>query len=200
MKSLLAGLGLIAFTAVANAQVPDTNVLERELQKSGVYMTATANRQFRQLVAADFALGAEKAGFTPDQSSKFTNSIAIGNIRVVSGGVAGFYVADDGRATGPASIPGEATPLVSYLLSFASAEKVGVYLQKFSTIKIEVQPAPPRDYKIVINGEACQATEKSEYKVMPGESSVNVSRPAMPACAWKGPIAAGQTQVVPCKL
>jgi hypothetical protein len=200
MKILLAGLGLITFTTAASAQAQDTNVLERELQKSGVYMTAAATNQFRQLVAADFVQGAEKAGFTRDQSFKFANSIVIGNIRAVPGGSAGFYVADDGRSNGPASIPANATSLVNYLLSFASAEKVGVYLQKFSTIKIEVQPAPPRDYKIVINGEACPATEKSEYKVMPGESSVNVSRPAIPTCEWKGPIAAGQTQVIPCKL
>ena len=73
-------------------------------------------------------------------------------------------------------------------------------MEKFSTIKLEVQPAPPRDYKVVVNGEECPATEEGVYKVLPGDSSINVSRPNLPVCQWRGPLTAGQTRVVNCRL
>src|SRR5262245_59999176 len=42
------------------------------------------------------------------------------------------------------------------------------WMARFPTIYLIVQPIPPRDYSISINGENCPATERSLYKVPAG--------------------------------
>jgi len=90
--------------------------------------------------------------------------------------------------------------MVNYLLSFRSVQSATAFFEKYSTIKLIVNPAPPRDYKVIVNGEECPATEAGTYKVMPGESVVNATRPSKPQCEWHGPIAPGAVQEVNCSL
>jgi hypothetical protein len=201
----IGGFGFVIFCSGAVAQVrwEERDLVATGLQEAGVYMTPTAERNLRRQIADDFGKGAQQVGFTPEQTFSFGNAIAFGaKIRSVpqADGRPGFYDVEPNLAPFPyARIPAN-TPLVSYLLSFTSKERLSMYLQKFSTIKISVEPAPPRDYRVVINGDDCPATEKSEYKVMPGQSTVKVTRSPKPTCEWTGPIAAGATQLVPCRL
>jgi hypothetical protein len=103
--------------------------------------------------------------------------------------------------TGDARIRiGEEPSKSDYLLSFRSAQTVGAYLERFSTIKLVVKPAPPRDYTVIINDETCPATEEGVYKVLPGSAKVNVSRTKKPRCNWQGSIGAGATQLIECSL
>jgi hypothetical protein len=176
------------------------DLVATRLQEAGVYLTPTAERNFRTTIASDFAAGAGQAGFSGPQIPAFANAIAFGKIYSVGGGRSGYYVANSPNPGETTSIPGDKAPAVSFLFSFITNEKFNIYLQKFSTIKITVDPVPPRDYGVVINGDNCPATEKGEYKVMPGASIVKVTRATKPSCEWRGSIAEGATQFVACKL
>jgi hypothetical protein len=76
-----------------------------------------------------------------------------------------------------------------------SGHRVNSFLERFPTIRIVVQPTPPRDYSVSINGEDCPATEKSLYKVPAGVIEVRVERPGKPPCVWSGPVFSGQKEV-----
>jgi hypothetical protein len=202
MRYLAISLGLLILCSKADAQevMWGRDLVEIQLQEAGVYLTPPAERSFRGRIANDFSAGAVQAGFPRDQASAFANAVAFGKVYSVGGGRAGYYVANSPSLDAAAKIPGDAAPLVRYLFSFTNREKLSVYLQKFSTIKINVDPVPPRDYSVVINDDMCPATEKGEYKVLPGKSTVKVTRLPKPSCDWSGTIQEGGTQLVACKF
>jgi hypothetical protein len=78
--------------------------------------------------------------------------------------------------------------------------RISTWLERFPTIRLIVQPAPPRDYSVAINGEFCPPTERGLYKVPAGPVEVRVTRGAKPPCVWSGNLADGLTQEVPCAL
>src|SRR5262249_1648267 len=205
MKYLTIGFGLVILCSEAVAQqvIWARDLVTTGLQEAGVYLTATAENNLRRQIGNDFVKNVP-AGFSSNPSA-FANAVAFGKIYSVGSGRVRWYVPnlEEGSNSlddAPAKIPADATPSVRYLFSFTTVERLNTYLQKFSTIKINVEPVPPRDYAVVINGENCPATEKGEYKVMPGESTVKVTRPPKPSCDWSGSIAEGATQLVACKL
>jgi hypothetical protein len=201
MRVLLLGLGLAILCSQALAQevMWGRDLIANAVQQAGVYLTPAAERNLRAQIAKDFGEGAGKAGFGADGPA-FANALAYGKIYSVGGGGAGFYVANSPSLQAQAKIPGDARPLVGYLFYFTGTKQFALYLQKFGTIQIKVNPVPPRDYSVTINGESCPATEKGEYKVMPGNSTVKVTRPTKPSCDWSGSIAEGGVQLVACSL
>ena len=74
------------------------------------------------------------------------------------------------------------------------------FIERYATVRLDVTPIPPRDYKVVINGEDCPATERAVYRVVPGAVAVEVTRIGKPACNWSGSIASGREQLVNCAL
>jgi hypothetical protein len=176
--------------------VYEADIFGKSIHQLNGYYTESAKKYLKQKLAADFEAEAPKAGFPPDLTKSFANAIQYGQVNRVSGGAHGFVVA----APNGAFIPDAPSPQTNFIYSFIKPEKMNFYLQKFSTIKLEVQPAPPRDYSVVINGEKCPATDEGIYKVLPGNADVNVTRPAIAPCIWHGPVTEGQIQVVNCKL
>jgi hypothetical protein len=75
---------------------------------------------------------------------------------------------------------------------------ISISLESFPTIHISVDPIPPRDFKVSINGEDCPATEAGLYKVPVGSAQVSVVRSGKTPCTWSGSMARGQTQLVSC--
>jgi hypothetical protein len=164
------------------------------INHSDFYITKLVAESYRRSAAADFARGAGQAGFNDNEIRSFSQGMITGNIRVVPGGPAGWIV-----ATGSVVSYAD-TPKSSFLNLFRSTERATTFFERFAAIKLVVQPAPPRDYKVVVNGEECAATDAGVYKVMPGESAINVTRPSKPQCEWHGPIATGATKEVDCSL
>jgi hypothetical protein len=80
------------------------------------------------------------------------------------------------------------------------APTFNTWLVRFPTIRLIVQPAPPRDYRVAINGEDCPATERGLYKVPAGPVMVRVVRTGKPPCVWNGNLEEGRTQEVPCNF
>jgi hypothetical protein len=74
------------------------------------------------------------------------------------------------------------------------------WIVRFPTIRIVVQPSPPRDYRISINDEDCPPTERSVYKVPIGITKVRVERVAHPPCLWEGNLIDGRVYDVRCNF
>lgn len=81
-----------------------------------------------------------------------------------------------------------------------AARTLSGWLARFPTIRLIVQPAPPRDYSVSINGEDCPTTERGLYKVPFGSVEVRVERAGKPPCVWSGRLTDGRTQEVPCNF
>jgi hypothetical protein len=83
----------------------------------------------------------------------------------------------------------------------ADYSKIGRLLQKYPQIHLIVQPVPPRDYSVKVNGSTYEATERSLYGVPPGVTIVvRVERSGKPPCQWSGIVFDGQVQMVDCTL
>jgi hypothetical protein len=74
------------------------------------------------------------------------------------------------------------------------------WLERFPTVHLVVQPTPPRDFTVAINGEACPATERGLYKVPGGKVEVQVVRLGKPPCVWNGYLESGRMQEVSCNF
>jgi hypothetical protein len=74
------------------------------------------------------------------------------------------------------------------------------WIARFPVIRIVVQPTPPRDYSVEINGEDCPPTEKGLYKVPIGKVVVRIVREGKPPCVWSGQLTDGGKQEVACNF
>jgi hypothetical protein len=77
-------------------------------------------------------------------------------------------------------------------------QRQGLWLQKLPTIRIVVQPMPPKDFLLTINGEQCPATEKAIYRVPEGAVTVRVWREGSASCEKTYDTVAGQVYDVQC--
>jgi hypothetical protein len=190
----------------------------------GIYLTSPVRHNYRVYLAKAFADGAEEAGFSR-QETRAISQVFLDEAARLPGVPGGSYSnLDSGHSSSEthesnlgdvyADVYGKGYPQCcsegqslgeahsvekgSFLLrTFHAASD---FLEQFSTIKLVVQPAPPRDYKVIINGEECPATEAGIYKVLPGDSVIDATRPSKQKCEWHGSIAAGATQEVDCPL
>jgi hypothetical protein len=73
-------------------------------------------------------------------------------------------------------------------------------LESLPVIKVIVIPDPPRDYRVTINSQETEQSEKGLYVVPPGSWTVRIERRPRPVCERTGFITAGQNQTVNCKI
>ena len=72
-------------------------------------------------------------------------------------------------------------------------------LEKFPTIHLTVQPVPPIDYTVAINGQDCPP-DRGAYKVPVGNFEIQVVRSGKPPCLQKGILSEAETRAIACKL
>ena len=168
----------------------------------GVYITKPLRDRLAGLMVERFSSLAPQAGFTPTERQPVRDTIRKGELNYVPRrpDVLGWF-------TLPPSVKTE-----SGLVALNSLEKqklmgglfnLGNYqafFSKYATVTLRVHPIPPRDYQVVINGEACPATARSIYKVPAGHTTVSVSRDGKPPCRWAGEVPRGVEKTVECRL
>jgi hypothetical protein len=81
-----------------------------------------------------------------------------------------------------------------------SIQSFGPSLGSLPVITIVVQPSPPRDYAVEINGKPVRVTEQGRYGLPPGPNAVLVSRSGKSPCSWRGVLAEGTQTTVNCNL
>jgi hypothetical protein len=71
-------------------------------------------------------------------------------------------------------------------------------VSKLPTVVLSVQPVPPKNYQVWINGEKCPLTDTAKYLVPPGTIQVKVTYPGKTPCNWSGTLSGSDEQEVDC--
>jgi hypothetical protein len=181
-----------SFSQTAGKQAGRALTLE-----TGVVLTTPVQRRLAALIATQFAKEAPSKGFESKDIDIIATAMDRGSLkRAKGGGSHGFVAEDSAGQTTRISRPDQ----VDYVSHLFSANFASLFLAQFATVHLDVTPAPPRDYNIIINSEDCRPTEKGLYVVLPGATAVRVTRAGKPPCAWEGNITEGKEQLVSCNL
>jgi hypothetical protein len=187
-------------TANKMSQTADDRMVFTWTLETGGVLTKPVQKQIARLQAEQFSKEAVAKGFQTDQINTIAAAINKSTVKSTQGGfvgIPGYYIARDSAPDIVIRSPEQA----GYLEDLFSTRNVALFIKKFATVRLEVNPVPPRDYNVTINDEDCGAgTEKGVYHVLPGSVGVNVTRRGKPPCAWKGNIAEGKEQLVSCNL
>jgi hypothetical protein len=195
---------LLLFGSTEVGAQSDSRLKQRfDTQLDTVYLTQPVKKLLANEMANKISILGPQVGFSDSDTTIIASGIRNGDLRIESNKVAGpaspdtisFYA-----MTSKSRVRLEnSEQLVAVANSVAFTSYAG-FLQQFGTVRLVVQPVPPRDYKVIINGEVCPATKLSLYKVLPGAAAVEVNRIGKTSCSWVGQIPSGGEQVVECKF
>ena len=159
-----------------------------------IFLTKPVKDQLSVQISERFKAEAQKVGFSQQETAIVAKGFADQSLRQVPGGAWGGVVSSGGRLN-------FRNPQQAAYIEFVSNPATYTnFLERYATVQLDVRPIPPRDYKVVINGEPCEATERAVYRVLPGSVTVEVTRIGKPPCSWKGSVASGHEQLVKCSL
>jgi len=178
-------------------------------REKGVVVTKDVRDQLARNSAIKFITGASEVGLKTVDAWQLGGVIADGGtVESTSGGKTVMLKGKSGTgkfvAYASALPPRPDAPQQSagrtvgyFLENLVDAAKIGDLLQTFPQLHIVVQPVPPRDYSVKINGRTYAATEVALYGVVAGAIvMVRIERAGKPPCDWSG----GQVQTVSCTL
>jgi hypothetical protein len=104
----------------------------------------------------------------------------------------------EGQVTAARPSPLEITVMITQQMTRLARDQPGLWLQHFPTIRVIVQPTPPKDFLLTINGEQCPATEKAIYRVPAGAVTIRVWREGGAPCEKTYNTVQGQVYEVQC--
>ncbi|WP_457298986.1 hypothetical protein [Phyllobacterium sp. P5_D12] len=165
-------------------------------KQTGIVVTDTGKTWVLERIANKFQGEAKTAGFDPVLVDKFsmamngTGQVAISDRTLVA--ITGGGMKVDLNIENPAQLA-----MANRLADFRF---VSFPLEIAPLIKIKVEPIPPRDYVVFINGQKMPDSEKNEYKPRPGHVSVRVTRPTKHDCIWEAELEEKDVKEIPCKM
>jgi hypothetical protein len=196
---LLIFIVALAFSpALAQTHDPiDVDVAtERWASENNVFVTKSARDQLHELLVASLSnsVGLPKESLSAvGQELRDTGSLRFARVGPPTRSPGLFSVP---TTVGAVQVTSEQASVLAKLLSM---ESISSWLARFPSIRVIVQPAPPVDYNIAINGEKCPP-DKGLYRVPAGLVDVQVTRFGKAPCVWRGSVLQGQTQDVSCSL
>jgi hypothetical protein len=166
----------------------------------GVYLTKSVRSALAAEIANSIAATAPRVGFNEKETTALVTGARDGSLKFRD--YTGPYPAAGAvfAETSLGDVQFRNAVQLDTIQRIASISSHSAFLEKFATVRLDVMPVPPRDYKVIINGEDCPATERSLYRVPAGDTAVNVTRIGKPACAWSGQIPSGSEHVVVCQF
>jgi hypothetical protein len=158
--SAMVFLSIVVRPQVVSAQEA-ADAITRWEHETGTYVTKAVKAQFPKYQASEYAK-IRPTELGPHAAARGKTISALRDSRVkylpysteVSEPQRGEWVIVD--ANGHPEKP------AGSLDSFFSFDAVTAFLQKFATVHLDVEPVPPRDYKVNINGEDCDATDQKQ--------------------------------------
>lgn len=223
MKRVLCMSSLIAFGAFVSNQTfaqvtSSTGSIDADIDKwsreRGVIVTSDVREQISRNLAFRFATDAPKVGLSTADAWHLGGAIADGgrvsvesrgsanNVAVLTGmSRTGATIASARINIEPPDQGGHQPSRRSFWEGLGDYFKVGEILQTYPQLHLVVQPVPPRDYSVTINGQTYDATDMGLYGVVPGATiTVRVERPGKQPCDWSGQVMGGQVQTIACTL
>jgi hypothetical protein len=175
--------------------------IERWSKEKGVVVTKEVRERLARDSAVKFVTGAPEAGFKTSDAWQLGSVIAGGGtVKSSPGGEWGRLEGRSSAGDVVASVWMSDPRQHDFLRGTTGVEKISSLLTTYPTLHLVVQPVPPRDYSVKINGQAYSATEKALYGVAPGSVRVRIERDGKPPCEWSGMVSEGQAQTIACKL
>lgn len=211
---LLWAASVSAFTLIAYSVAAQTKTTTYDMSKvidswtaiTGIVVTESAKAQIAEGVAHRFSSAADAAGFTTSETEQLSHKITgnkpliamttpeYGKVGVSYGKIFGDFDSNS------ASIEFRNSQQEALVWQTFDPRHILEVLNKLPTIFVVVTPVPPRDYRISINGQDVQVTDKSEYGVPRGKVKVSVIRSGKPPCTWAGTLRGSQNETVNCSF
>ncbi len=191
MRLLCAGAFLLCLCAAAFAQSA------KDFTPAGAFITAPVAKELGQARASEFTKAASSAGFTSKETRLIARALREATIALVDPSAIAWrqtFKTPQGSVT-VSTI--EQAGLIRRAMGYLPYSD---FFEHYATIRVTVSPAAPRDYKVVINGQACPTTDKATYLVPPGKARVAVTRSGKPPCAWAGTVSGAKEHAVECRL
>jgi hypothetical protein len=186
----------LATSPAAFAQVNAADSIDNWSRQTGIYVTRAVKAQFPNYQATRFVRSDDYAAV--DNAPALASAMRDSKLKLTPGGMRGRVVIEN--ENGSITDVGLGSQQNRYVASLFGFNTVSGFIKKFATVRLNVKPVPPRDYKVHINDEDCAVSEKDMYIVPSGTTSVSVSRVKKPPCNWSGDIPAGEEHLVSCKL
>src|SRR5262249_39637562 len=145
---------------------------DRWASENNVFVTTSARNQLHEFLAASLSnsVGLPKESASAlSQEIRDTGSLQFARVGPPTRSPGLFSVKTTGGAF---RVTNEQAGVLAKLLSI---ESISSWLERFPTVRVVVQPAPPVDYIVAINGEKCPP-EKGLYRVPAGLVDVQVTR------------------------
>jgi hypothetical protein len=197
------GTGLIIFLGCVTPSLAQDNattfVFNEAVQKwtadTGIVVTSAGQNLAIQTVAAEVSSLALTNGADPIDAAIWTEAFRqSGFVEITAKAL--ISKGDQGEVALPYSDALKASGVEG---SF-TAKAVAMRLERMPRIKVIVEPVPPRDYLIHINGEKVTVTDRGEYGVMPGLVIVKVTRAGKADCRWEGELRIGDEHPLNCEM
>ncbi len=191
MRLVCAAAVLLCLCAAAAAQSA------KDFTPVGAFITAPVAKELGEAREREFSKAASSAGFTSRETRIIARGLREATIALVDPPAAAWrqtFKTPQGSVTVTTI---EQAGLIRRAMGYLPYE---TFFDQYAVIRIAVRPRGPRDYNVVVNGEACPTTAKATYLVPPGKATVGVTRPGKPPCAWSGAVVGGKKQTVRCRL
>jgi hypothetical protein len=197
-RYLLTGSVFFALFSGQSAIAQELNyneVIGKWASDNDVVITAEGKKWVVDSLAKSFKEDAIDAGYTAVDAKKFSEAIAdYGMVKAK----AGTLVAETASSEIGLAI---STPKgVAFANKVVTVEYAIFQITRAPTIKLTVEPVPPRDYVVELNGKLVESTVRGEYKPAPGPTTFRAKRTNKEDCVWGGVLADGQVQPVSCQL
>jgi hypothetical protein len=183
--------------------------IDKWSKENGVIVTKDVRDQLARNSAIKFVTGAPEVGLKTIDAWQLGGVIADGGtVEYTSRGKTVLLKGKSGAGNVVAyasALPSQpdrpAAGWSDFLSSLVDYVKIGEFLQTYPRLHLVVQPVPPRDYSVKINGRTYQPTEAALYGVVAGAIvRVRIERAGKPPCEWTGTVSDGQVQNIPCTL
>ncbi|TPL71894.1 hypothetical protein FJ941_28320 [Mesorhizobium sp. B2-3-13] len=195
LKSIMLAVAFIVPFAVHAQELNYDSLITTWATERGEIVTPSAQTAALRVAAEGFSVKAAAAGLNPEAVDRIAKAMTD----------AGFVVAKPHGvtakwSTGEYTFAWEDTSQFAAISKALDAQMIYAALEQLPLVTVIVEPVPPVDYLVDINGEQVHSVKKGVYRVDPGDVVVRVARPTRPACLWKGSLKLGDQQTVTCKL
>jgi hypothetical protein len=202
---------VICDTAIAQTQTISSSsvneAVDRWSKEKGIVITSEVRRKLAADLAFEFTTNAQQAGVSTVEAWQLGGAIASGGTVEYSTGKNSQTLRGKER-TGKIIFSADAprpritgNSMGEWVLHLTDFFKISSLLQKYPKVHLIVNPVPPRDYSVKINGSTYEATEQSLYGVVSGTfTSIRVERLGKPPCLWAGVVSADDEVQIDCTL
>ena len=199
-RGFAVAVGIFAVTSLhaqeIDFEVELNNVITQWSADNGVVVTAGGAQTALKAVAVKVEQNAHAVGVDPSEVAKFKMAIEQGgNVSAAPFGMIGKW------DTGETALKLKGLDQYAAVTDPLRPKYVFMQLYDLPTLTVLVEPVPPLDFEIEINGRRLrEINPNGAYAIEAGEVDLLVTRATRPDCKWKGHLKTGEKRSIKCKM